>query len=130
MSSHDVRKNAQWRQATGSEFSVPVATVEREPGPVREIWFSRDSPTFSTARPVSGAISWQEYQDSAQVRGTEGNILISGGRLAALSTLRVDTNCVTTIYLLSLLFLCHCDLEFDVKEAEKSTLIRDWIRSR
>ena len=31
----------------------------------------------------------------------------------------VEIKCVTTIYLLSLLFLCHCDLDFDVKEAEK-----------
>ena len=33
--------------------------------------------------------------------------------------LYVEIKCVTTIYLLSLLFLCHCDLDFDVKEAEK-----------
>ena len=39
--------------------------------------------------------------------------------------LYVELKCVTTIYLLSLLFLCHCDLEFDVKEAEKSTLIKE-----
>ena len=30
--------------------------------------------------------------------------------------LYVELKCVTTIYLLSLLFLCHCDLDFDVKE--------------
>ena len=36
--------------------------------------------------------------------------------------LYVELKCVTTIYLLSLLFLCHCDLDFDVKEDEKSTL--------
>ena len=61
----------------------------------------------------------------AQVRQRQGNILIFGGQLAAAATLSVDTNCVTTIYLLSLLFLCHCDLDFDVKEAEKSTLIKE-----
>ena len=66
----------------------------------------------------------------AQVRQRQGNILIFGGQLAAAATLSVDTNCVTTIYLLSLLFLCHCDLDFDVKEAEKSTLIRNWIGTR
>ena len=38
--------------------------------------------------------------------------------------LYVELKCVTTIYLLSLLFLCHCDLDFDVKEDEKSTLIK------
>ena len=59
--------------------------------------------------------------------------MIFGGNLAALFDLEhisfVEIKCVTTIYLPSLLFLCHCDLDFDVKEAEKSTLINSLIKT-
>ena len=78
----------------------------------------------------TAAISGQEYQDPAQVREHKVTCQYLAASRRHLPTLSVDTNCVTTIYLLSLLFLCHCDLDFDVKEAEKSTLIRNWIKTR
>ena len=65
-------------------------------------------------------------------------MMIFSGILAALLIwniyLCLEMKYVTTIYLSRLLFLCHCDLDFDVKEAEKSTFIntddKNWLSRR
>ena len=65
MSSHDVRKNAQWRQAGGGDGGSDGEPARHN----SESMYGQLASRYSTGLLITtAAISGQEYQDPAQVR--------------------------------------------------------------